>query len=738
MSNDQKTFVVEVHSFDGVKTYYVNKPFFVLGRGSTSEIKLDDKDISREHVKISFSEGLRLEDLESSNGTFINDAKVPPKTQIEVLPNDKIVLGKSKLSFKFKVMTPSEEAQQIAKIAEEAKDANVQVAISGFPDAKNDFKLDFKNVTIDLPKYKDPSQHAQEIIKEAEFIKYTIIKSANVQKEKVIAEAKLVSKKIAEETYHEYQSRVNLLIQQTRDQMNHLKAETESHLDDKRLHAMDEIQLMWKEHQDQLQTEKNVIISKFDAENKMKLDIELEKLRNEAFIEKNRVITEAESDIMAKTKAYRAQFENERTEHTEKVRLLTKQFEDMKAECEILSRKIAEFKEQNNEKNIEYDQILSKLNIERDKLEILQTNFKNLSEENSKIQENINSFQKNRDAALETERIAKKNIDELTKRIQALSEQKQNVEEQLQSMEKSLSDAKLKAKSDVEQEYKILRDSEGKKFQEFRVAELKELQRIREEHTTSIKKLSLELSQEIATKLEMQSKKTGQGVFNFDQNLEVINSVIQVKTASETGISSNHQAQLDSWRKKQRAAKVSLFAAGAAAAFVLSVGGNVVLKRLTRDTLQDELAKTAEIRRQKEIENRFIPEKTSSYYESYVDATMYTDNFVEVYLDDKNQQAWVERATIYFLNTLKIDEQKTIEAISASRSLVQTVEERMQLLTKTNMKAETEKLKQLEATTTEQQVEVLGSNVRLEAYKKLERQFFSDLLKKRKLATEGK
>ena len=64
-------------------------------------------------------------------------------------------------------MTVSEEAQKIAKIEEEQKNSPVQVDIKGFPDPQNDFKMDFKNITIDLPKYKDPGQHAQEIIKEA-------------------------------------------------------------------------------------------------------------------------------------------------------------------------------------------------------------------------------------------------------------------------------------------------------------------------------------------------------------------------------------------------------------------------------------------------------------------------------------------------------------------------------------------------------------------------------------------
>lgn len=731
MSEAQRTFIVEITSFDGVKTYYISKLSFVLGRGSTSEIKLDDKDISREHVRIFFSDVLKIEDLESSNGTFVNGIKIPAKAHVDILENDKIVLGQSKISFKVKVMSVSEEAHQIAKMQEDQKNAPVQVDIKGFPDPQNDFKMDFKNVTIDLPKYKDPSQHAQEIIKEAEFVKYTIIKGANVQKEKIIAESKLQSKKIAEATYHEYQSRVNLLIQQTREQMNHLKAETESHLDDKRLHAMDEIQMMWKEHQDQLQSEKNAILDKLDGENKLKLDIEVEKLRNEIFIEKNRVISEAESDIMAKTKAYRSQFENERTEHTEKVRFLTKQFQETKAESELLDKRIADLKNATNDKTIEYDAIISKLNIEQDKLEALQKIHKNIVEENSKIQENLNNYQKNRDAALDIERQAKKSIEELTKKIQSLSEQKENVDRQLQNMEKNLADAKLKVKSEVENEYKLLRDVESKKFEEFKVSELKELQKIREEHMSSIKKLSLELSQEVATKLEMQAKKSPEKGFDFEKNLEVINSVIQVRT-SENGMSSNHQAQLENWKKKQKSEKVSIFASGVAAAIILFFGGNYIHSKLTRDSFKDEMTRTAETRRQKELENKYVIEKTAAYYESYVDATLYTENFSDVFLDDTNQQAWVKKATVYFLNTWKIDEQRTIQVISNSRSLVQSVAEKAPMFTKTNFKVELEKLKQIETTNVAQQVQILGSNVRYESYKKLERQFFLELLQGRR------
>jgi adenylate cyclase len=53
----------------------------VLGRGTRGQFTINDSSISRLHVKLSAGEeGLAMEDLESTNGTFLNDARVTKAT----------------------------------------------------------------------------------------------------------------------------------------------------------------------------------------------------------------------------------------------------------------------------------------------------------------------------------------------------------------------------------------------------------------------------------------------------------------------------------------------------------------------------------------------------------------------------------------------------------------------------------------------------------------------------------
>jgi len=74
----------------------------VVGRAVTSDVPIYDPTISRRHAEISLGpSGVRVKDLGSSNGTFLNGARIQ---QADATTNDVITFGK--VAFKVTTITP--------------------------------------------------------------------------------------------------------------------------------------------------------------------------------------------------------------------------------------------------------------------------------------------------------------------------------------------------------------------------------------------------------------------------------------------------------------------------------------------------------------------------------------------------------------------------------------------------------------------------------------------------------
>lgn len=64
----------------------------VLGRGPNVHVHLDEESVSKQHACITYAAGVfQIEDLGSSNGTFVNGKRVHGR--IEIRPGDLLRLG---------------------------------------------------------------------------------------------------------------------------------------------------------------------------------------------------------------------------------------------------------------------------------------------------------------------------------------------------------------------------------------------------------------------------------------------------------------------------------------------------------------------------------------------------------------------------------------------------------------------------------------------------------------------
>jgi DNA-binding NtrC family response regulator len=69
------------------------KPVVVIGRSAQADITIDAPSVSRQHARLYVGKTLQLEDVESSNGTFVRGVQLAKGQRVDIQPGDEIVLG---------------------------------------------------------------------------------------------------------------------------------------------------------------------------------------------------------------------------------------------------------------------------------------------------------------------------------------------------------------------------------------------------------------------------------------------------------------------------------------------------------------------------------------------------------------------------------------------------------------------------------------------------------------------
>ncbi len=88
------SFKLKMSRGTDVKELSLDQPVTTVGRSTDNSIVLDDAQVSRHHAQIDFSEGKpRITDLDSSNGTLVNGAKIKPNEPYGLKEGDSVGIG---------------------------------------------------------------------------------------------------------------------------------------------------------------------------------------------------------------------------------------------------------------------------------------------------------------------------------------------------------------------------------------------------------------------------------------------------------------------------------------------------------------------------------------------------------------------------------------------------------------------------------------------------------------------
>ena len=107
----QKFYLIMIDGDNAGKIYSLDKKTITIGRSDEFDIQLADSSCSRKQAMIKFNDNSKpvLKDLDSTNGTFVNGAKI---TEINIENGDKILLGFSSV-FMFAIQDSLESKFQM-------------------------------------------------------------------------------------------------------------------------------------------------------------------------------------------------------------------------------------------------------------------------------------------------------------------------------------------------------------------------------------------------------------------------------------------------------------------------------------------------------------------------------------------------------------------------------------------------------------------------------------------------
>lgn len=526
------------------------------------------------------------------------------------------------------------------------------------------------------------------------------------------------------------------LFKETQRQLEKLRQKTEKVIESRKRKAQEEIELLRTEASQKMHTELHLHKENIEAESQRRMEMELENLKNKMIQERAEMISAAEEEINEKYHKFQNQTRNEAAEHQKKLSDLKSAFDQISQDYQQIQDSYLKLKNLKLELEEKIDELSLGKNNLTNQMDLLSKKEAQLKQECTSMQEHLDNFTAKRNTIVEQEKQSRLNFEQLSQKSKDLLARIEVSERELEGLDEKLATEKAHHKTLLEAEYKKLTAIEKEKFESFKLQELKELQSIRDSHTYEIKKLSLDLAQEISSKIELYLKKSD-NKYHFEKIVELTNSVIQIKAgANADSPQQSGDQQIIQWKQRNSREKRNHLAMGFATAIAVYFVGQVVLDRLKTDHRQIELQEIAEQRQVQNEQNRFVAVKVARYYDDYLNATIYTDQFLEAFTNENNQKEWTKQITFYFVDKWKVPEEKTIEVLSNSLAFVQTVQSEIPYLKKDKLKASLAKLSEQEAELTKKQVEIFGTYVKYETFKKMEKEFFSKKLQQRGLANE--
>jgi len=388
---------------------------------------------------------------------------------------------------------------------------------------------------------------------------------------------------------------------------------------------------------------------------------------------------------------------------------------DLKSKFESLTNTVKELRKTETE-------IIQTVTDKRKDLDSVLTEHKRVSdliEENDlKYTELQKSYAKLK-TQFEADHLAYRNeIDTEVQRVRAEIKRKTNEYEELERIKNDeYKNQLLVEKKQLDTNFERLKNEYELKTRDAIEFEKKKLEASKEQFLALMNSQRAVVTNEL-TKAIIKIDKKGDQNHSSAMISHAVNSVFDSHVA-EFSLTANTQNTVENTRK----VKVQWLAYGFSTAFALVFAFVFLIQPQINKNVkgtEENLEAASQIKERP----MFKPEKDLEYRDTYVESVIYTSKFTETYLDEAIHDKWFKYIIDYMFQTWRVPEEKTIEVSAIAKSLVESLKMRAATIDAEFVEKNVEKLRETEAETIKRMADVLGTQVKYEAFKRKEREFF--------------
>jgi pSer/pThr/pTyr-binding forkhead associated (FHA) protein len=792
-------YTVTVQRKDQIMTKIVNEESFTIGRSVDCAISLTEDSISRVHLTVYRRQGqVWIEDKGSSNGTFVNNVKMAQNVLVNVVPEDKIRIGKSDYIVSLLLEVKEEEIADGAKnestdfmksqlLAEKLVERKIEkVSIDKQLEMQNQVRekeklpqpllernseesiLQKKAADLFAPKV-DPRLKQVDVPVPAEFDNNNPNSVIHFEGERVLHEAHKKAASIIYEGEIQAEKRVQAIYVQARER----QAEADTYYQKKISAAHKEADAVIMNNQglgqelitqarhmaQELRDEVDLYVENMREKTRREVDHIIAEARTEADTVKKeafeKAISKAEieaSDILASAKSEAQDLvgfaKMQADEMLEKARAAIEgDLKDLRAQLEEKQKHVHALRKEEEELEIRAQ---GEKEEQEARIGELVANFKSLQDEMQVAQRDLAAVRVQESASYDHIKQQEQQGEELKKQNQLLLQERSNIEskvKELQSqmghfnldiqateekrkqMEGELNQQKAQLKDRLERErQQIIKDSE-ERLNEAQLEMGKRLQKLERELFEEIVSRRDKLVKEIIVIVETRIVKVLEPA-KWDQVssliFEGVQAAIEGKALSFTDPSTGAPKQSQSLERKKKKEHMRWLGMGMAGGLLAAFLGVRTYNAVIQDRNPMRTIANEDARKRKEDleKRRFNPVQTNELKETYTDSVIYTKGFVDGYQETEFQKKLYKAASAYLLKTWRVDEDKSIQVLSMSSALVKELNEKRQAIHPDFVKDGILKMRGLEKQSMERMKTVLGSEVRLESYRRFERKFY--------------